>query len=249
MKEVDFLKRVETSELAPHLAFFKNNMRPAIEMLHLQKKAGLGESRLGGMPDLPVGMSWPEHERFGPYCFIGQINFAQVPQVGGLLPQDGLLSLFFTLDVEGGEAFWQDPDYVLGIYTAAGTPLQTQKTPQVFDYFYPDKSMTLAFEAGIDVPFDCYQVKDWPFNDDESDAYCDIVEQLHPSGAYLLGYPSHCSLAYDPTPEGKDVCPLITLPSYDELEWCWHDGDKLMVFQEREKLLRGDFSNLMSDAG
>ena len=42
---------------------------------------------------------------------------------------------------------------------------------------------------------------------------------------------------------------LITLMSNSELDWCWHDGDKLMVFIEKDKLLNKDFSCLKSDAG
>jgi len=64
----------------------------------------------------------------------------------------------------------------------------------------------------------------------------------------MLGYPSHYSLMYDPTP-GEDWVSLITLASYDEFEWCWHDADKLMVFIEKSKLEAKDFSNLKADAG
>ena len=64
----------------------------------------------------------------------------------------------------------------------------------------------------------------------------------------LLGYPSVSSLGYDPTP-GPKWLPLLTLTSHDHLEWCWHDGDYLFVFIERDRLAARDFSRLRSDAG
>ncbi|MBK6691765.1 MAG: DUF1963 domain-containing protein [Myxococcales bacterium] len=65
---------------------------------------------------------------------------------------------------------------------------------------------------------------------------------------HLLGYPSHYSLGYDPTP-GPEWVSLLTLHSHDALEWCWQDGNKLMVFIERERLAARDFSALKCDAG
>ena len=53
---------------------------------------------------------------------------------------------------------------------------------------------------------------------------------------------------YDPTP-GAEWISLLTVGSLDEFEWCWHDGDTLMVFIEPAKLEQKDFSHLKSDAG
>ena len=58
----------------------------------------LGESKLGGHPDLPEGVSWPE---FGghPLAFVAQLDLAALApfDVGKLLPAEGLL-LFFVMD-------------------------------------------------------------------------------------------------------------------------------------------------------
>ena len=86
---------------------------------------------------------------------------------------------------------------------------------------------------------------DWPFDRDVLDQLTDAIDA---PGEYLLGYPSFTSLAYDPTP-GAEWISLLTVYSLDEFDWCWHDGDKLMVFIESEKLKKRDFSNLKSDAG
>jgi len=66
----------------------------------------LGESKLGGHPDLPEGVPWPE---FGghPLAFVAQLDLAALAPcvTGKLLPAEGLL-LFFIADptpyFEGG---------------------------------------------------------------------------------------------------------------------------------------------------
>jgi hypothetical protein len=42
---------------------------------------------------------------------------------------------------------------------------------------------------------------------------------------------------------------LLTAASHDDLGWCWHDGDMLMVFIQKARLLKRDFSALRADAG
>jgi uncharacterized protein YwqG len=56
--------------------------------------ADVGNSRYGGVPDLPVTMAWP---RSGiQYCtFLMQINMSELPPIGdSLLPKEGLLYCF-----------------------------------------------------------------------------------------------------------------------------------------------------------
>ena len=59
----------------------------------------LGGSRLGGVPDLPPGMSWPEWQDC-PMAFIAQVNVAEIAahDEQGHLPHAGLLSFFCAID-------------------------------------------------------------------------------------------------------------------------------------------------------
>ncbi|HEU5229215.1 MAG TPA: YwqG family protein [Ktedonobacteraceae bacterium] len=56
----------------------------------------IGKSKIGGVPDLPAGMSWPEWKG-QPQSFIAQIRLDDVHQydTGGLLPPHGLLWFFY----------------------------------------------------------------------------------------------------------------------------------------------------------
>src|SRR5580698_6789930 len=59
-------------------------------------------SRLGGRPNLPDEIAWPEW-RQRPLPFVAQLDLATVPPSHGLsLPADGSLYFFY----EGGESAW-----------------------------------------------------------------------------------------------------------------------------------------------
>jgi uncharacterized protein YwqG len=225
-------------ELSPHKRYIESITKPSVDISFSNDEANSYESRFGGTPLVSKGFVWPTHEE-GEYRFLGQINFSEISSCPEPLPQSGLLSLFYAYD-EDGEIFWGDDGYVIG-------------------YFYPDiddlilceqttaihKAKKILLRNGIEIPRHEDLRKDWPFNTEvlydfpDLEGYCED---------YMLGYPSFYTLAYDPTP-GDEWISFLTLTSYDEFEWCWHDGDKLMIFIEKERLKNADFSSLKADAG
>ncbi len=74
----------------------------------------LGVSRFGGLPDLPVGVAWPNCEA-GPIPFLAQVNLSELPSSPGreLLPERGLLSFFYG-NPDGEFHFPDDEDGVTG---------------------------------------------------------------------------------------------------------------------------------------
>jgi uncharacterized protein YwqG len=56
----------------------------------------VGNSRIGGIPDLPDYIEWPFFEG-QPHAFVAQINLGEIPDFSGrkLLPDTGLLYFFF----------------------------------------------------------------------------------------------------------------------------------------------------------
>ncbi|MEK4061405.1 MULTISPECIES: YwqG family protein [Paenibacillus] len=245
MNNNQFLETIEQSEIARHKEYLLQVVRPAIDIVkNNDVEPRLGCSRFGGAPDLPVGSEWPTYEG-NPYRFLGQINFAEISLTGADLPSTGLLSLFVADDPEGEgclEAF--EDGYVHAIYIPESIDLEEISPPNSDN----GKTTVIEFIPAMDIPYDEYQVKDWPFGEEENDIYTEIRDSLHKSSDYLLGYPSHCTLAYDPSP-GAGWISLLTIASDDDLEWCWHDGDNLMIFIETERLKNLDFSALKSDAG
>ena len=226
--------------VAAHSEYILGTAKPCVRI----KLADVGVvedsgSRFGGHPFLPTDFQWPTHD-VGEYRFLGQFNFSQIMDRPDLLPDSGLLSIFYAFD-EDGEVFWGDDGYVLGFYWPEfeGHSIFTSPTKRV------PVSKAIEFTKSLDIPRHDDLRSDWPFDDD---ALYELTEALGENSEYMLGYPSFTSLGYDPTPEG-DWISLLTVHSLDEFDWCWHDGDKLMVFIEVNKLANRDFSNLKSDAG
>ncbi len=75
-----------------------------IELTNLEDYSGIGNSRIGGQPDLPIEMDYPTTED-GFLEFIMQINLNDVEIEG--LPNSGLLSLFNgNLDKREAKGFY-----------------------------------------------------------------------------------------------------------------------------------------------
>lgn len=238
------LEQVENSPFSQHVDFFQQTARPVVDITASSLPLTPGCSKFGGPPDLPPGTEWPEHPK-AYYRFIGQINFSEINVAGSELPGEGLLSLFYAEDEGTGEVFWRNEGYILAIFTHSSenvVPLKPTDNKRVFK-----QTQRIGFIPGIDIPYDDYQYAGWPFSFQLQESYDVIRNSLH-SQNYLLGYPSHYSLAYDPTP-GENYVSLMTLDSDSEMKWNWHDGNKLMIFIDKEALKRGDFSALVAEAG
>lgn len=247
MRLSDLKQRLRDSKFAEHADYLVGRARPCIDIVMSDDDRLPSMSKFAGSPDLPPGAPWPESPENGPYRFIAQIDCSELPPLEGGLPTAGLLSLFVGVDSDDGKFFWRSPGYIKAFLFSPHTRLTAVAPPDPRDR---TRSRTIRFHAGIDIPFDRYQVSDWPFGHDYDRLveYHDLRASLHVSPHYLLGYPAHDSLGYDPTP-GADWQSLLTLDSDDDLEWQWHDADKLMVFIERARLAKQDFSALASDAG
>jgi uncharacterized protein YwqG len=71
--------------------------RPSIRLFTTpvdESTLALGTSKIGGFPDLPSGVPWPECNGL-PQSFIGQIQLADIGQVDTLLPHTGMLWFFY----------------------------------------------------------------------------------------------------------------------------------------------------------
>lgn len=211
-------------------------IRPCIKIAFGVNHATDG-SRWGGTPFLPQDFKLPKTDLGGEYRFLGQLNFGDFSQLNTpVMPKTGLLSLFFNND---DDAFWGADGYVRGYYFA-----------DTADFIlHEDKragwQMGLSFYQGSDLP--CNRYFDVPYPSDVGDFYDAFYADVDDVGDHLFGHPTNDSLGYDPTPDG--YLPLLSLSSHDELNWCWHDGDRLMLFIEKSALERGDFSNIKADAG
>lgn len=247
MKLDDLFKRARRAGLSHHSNFLGAAARPSVEMSVPRPPNKPGRSKFGGVPELPPDAEWPEapSDEF-PLHFLGQIDFAAVPDFEGtLFPSSGMLSFFYQYD-EDGEADWEEPGFVVAVYHPYSSELVPVPSEDQSD---TETVRRLTFRSDWDLPQDEYQAHDWPFLDDEEEAYTEHLSWFERTDAdHLLGYPRHNTLTYDPSP-GDEWTPLLTVASHDNLGWCWGDGDNLMIFIERAKLERLDFSNLSCHVG
>lgn len=230
-------------ELRPHLDTLHGLARPCVD-LHLgSSDAPPAGSRFGGQPYLPEGFAWPTHPQ-GEYRFLGQIDFSAIQAPPAPLPSSGLLTLFHLHD-EDGNVFWQDDGYVIAHcwHETAGHILHDLPDG------HPTGVRALSMTTGVCLPERPELIADDLFEEEVQDTiFYDLSRMTGRPGQWMLGYPCYNTLGYDPRP-GERWVPLLTVPSIDAFDWCWHDGDMLMVFIEADKLAAGDFSALKCDAG
>lgn len=239
--------------LQAHKPYFLNLAQPAVAIRLGKARGEALQSRFGGQPMVPAGFAWPEHPD-GHYLFVGQINFADLPEGPDRpagLPGSGLLSLFYGFD-EDDAIFWRDKDYLKAFYWPNIGDMHEIQAP----HRWVTDSLALQFENCIDLPRHEELRQDWPVDFDElHDWFGALEENGDLPRDYLLGRPSWDSLGYDPTPDLEEYPSsshwrsLLTLQSHQEFNWCWQDGARLMAFIEDDKLRAQDFSRLQVDCG
>ncbi len=237
---LDFIKECALSQ---HQDFIASLVKTVIEIDLLRTETTSGNSKFGGVPDLPHGFKWPKHE-FGPYRFLGQINFKDIHPKHELLPADGVLSLFVA-DDENLDRYEETAHWARGFYFPPDIKLVQTEHPKKRG----QPATAVSFGYNIDLPFREHLVDKWPLNDQEKERFFEtLVDKLTRATNSVLGYPYYNTLDYNPTPKGDWVL-LMNLSSDKKLDWLWGDEDLLMIFIERQKLLEKDFSNLRIDIG
>jgi len=248
MNTQELLRLLQNSEVRAHADALLKHARPTALLVREEVEVQLAKSRLNNAPDLPPDFEWPQQE-LGPYRFLAQFNLGDLP--GGMppAPTQGLLSLFYQYDQDGG-CFWGDPGFVIARYFPTDQELVRTEQPESVDIGDP---IPLKFIGGVDLPefsafIDKPKVIDWPLGIDLAKTYEEIRRSWHDQNDYLFGYPTNHTLGYDPTPDAGWRS-LLTLETDEDLQWYWHDGDTLVTFIQTAKLATGDFSEIRADAG
>jgi uncharacterized protein YwqG len=112
----------------------------------------LGESRLGGLPDLPLGTTWPLSREGEPLAFLAQLRMedAASGDAGGVLPKRG--HLFFFYDASQ-QAWGFDPKHrgLSKVFHSAGVPLARTAAPRKLAEAGRFKSCSLRFACAWSV--------------------------------------------------------------------------------------------------
>jgi uncharacterized protein YwqG/predicted DNA-binding protein (MmcQ/YjbR family) len=229
-----------------------------------ESKIGVGQTKIGGEPDLPDGMEWPQFKNGKPLAFLAQINVAEVASVSKLrgLPESGLLSLFsvFGWQVEDDA----DPQLPPGKYDHDWTrilyhpgnqkSLERRRTPSGVNSF---KSAKVEF-----VPTTCFPthtkepaVVKLGWKRDVKDKYDDFVMAYNGARRHQLGNPTrNLLLGYADYEQDfvKEVADdnlqlLFQLGSDESAGMCWGDGGFLYFWIRPKDLARQDFTKIFTD--
>ncbi len=142
-----------------HFELVKRYIKPAINLTLQSTDDGeipCGQSKTGGLPDLPAEMPWPRDEDGMPLHFLAQLNLAEVSpyDATGLLPPKGLLSFFYSVRRQPWESVSSDGWFTV-LYRENPADCTRQRCPkdlELLRIFHPN---TLAYESVLTVA-DCY---------------------------------------------------------------------------------------------
>ena len=233
-------------------------VRPCIDIDLIEVTHGIKEtdSYFGGAPFLSEKFDITDAPKGNCYRFLGQFNLADIPknhEYSKYLPLKGLLSFFYLdygddWDLNCNEPFWGDDGFIKAFYFKGFNDLMLHEDKDTLKI--PKK---IIFSEGISFPCSEYLNIKFPNEEKVNELYDLIWKTNEPNfdQDHLFGYPCFDTLGYDPTPNitNEIWIPLLNVKSHDSLEWCWHDGDKLMTFIKLSDLQKGSFDNIKSDAG
>lgn len=240
----------------------KGLLEPAISMkTHPLQEYRVGQSRLGGLPDLPPGQKWCEFEG-KPLGFVGQINLANIPDAVHLLPlpKSGILYFF-------SDQTWADEytEFEIDWYQTG-----TDKTTKVV---YFDGDMTTLRESAVPDGLRIYDiagiefvsimtlpaaasysrekvVEDLNWTENEYNRLREVVYQFRDLQRHAVNYPAgHQFLGYRLVSNGKlAASSRLLLAVYpDPLTRMYlEDGGVIYFTIQRDNLEKRDFSSVSS---
>ncbi len=144
---ISLLKEVGLEE---HQQTILATVKPAISIgLAAEGQGNIGQSRIGGYPDLPASLPWPTDPLVGDaLCFVLQLNFAELPTLPEHpLPKKGMLYLFLDEDENHAQQ--------LLIYSGNEPLKPTQPlkdTDFITDWYEGLTAHTLEFSFFTDLP-------------------------------------------------------------------------------------------------
>lgn len=177
MTKEEFIEKLEINELGHHSdkfeALFRNSIRLYLNPID-ESKIKLGQSKIGGRPDLPNSIDWAtETETITTIkkkllffdkkvtksinkslSFIAQINFSEISQfdVQNLLPKKGILYFFYCASQEAWGFDIKDKSKFKVIYYDGEDSLKRIEFPADLDEYSKFKSCVLTPKHEISLP-------------------------------------------------------------------------------------------------
>jgi uncharacterized protein YwqG len=225
------------------------------------RKTELWESKIGGMPYLPVGMAWPTTPEGSELFFLAQINFAEMPNLAPF-PEKGIVQFYINDDdlygMDFDEGTTQDTFRVLW----HADPVQDAKQlrtdgPLSREYeelpHHPDVPYPLKYELADELmPTTDYQFAERfgaaffeQFGDAEWDTQEAYDKAIRSDGHKIGGYAYF--LQDDPRTAKDPMLLLLQIDSDEPMDLLWGDTGVGHFFIRASDLAARDFSKVLYD--
>jgi len=147
-----------------------------------EDKITTGSSKLGGTPDLPEGMAWPECNGV-PMALLAQVNLKEVAlyDLDGQLPQSGILYFFYEV---ANQAWGFDPkdrgNWKVIYYDGDLATLRAATFPKDLNEACQFPPCDVAFSNELTLPtWDSEEVSNLRLSEVEADKYIELLEAMH----------------------------------------------------------------------
>lgn len=175
----DTEKVFKAFDLESKFEIFKPLIRSKIDfklVASSDDKVKIGQSKIGGKPDLSSSSEWPMTKTNKSLSFIGQLNCAELKTFDNdsLLPRSGLISFFYCSDQEAWGFDPKDADKFKVVYAESIDNLERIDFPKDLEdhsIFQPNE---LNFDSSLSLPGWEHDSIDGVLSDDETDNYIEI---------------------------------------------------------------------------
>ena len=263
----EFKEAFITEGLGDKWQYFKTQLRPEIRIKpkHVEEDLlDIGQSKIGGNPDLPSDVNWPIQKNGKKLAFLAQLNFDEFTSDFPNLPNSGILYFFY----DEAQEFWGDSkensDSFRSIFIENPSNLERRTAPDDFvvlkgGMYRPCK---LKFTNSYSLPNWEHDYVSEQFKDTNNEPYIDISS----SGQYITKLFGHsinvqgtmeyeCEMvdrgySWNDIPENEK--PIISkesnkwnllfqLDSEDEAKMMWGDVGRLYFWIKKEDLEKHNF--------
>lgn len=204
-------KLLEAEGLGAHVEPLRSLVRPALRLVATPSQAGapIGQSRIGGSPDLPPELAWPVHQG-KPLAFLAQLDLAELRRTlpHSPLPPDGYLWFFHGADQPWGFDP-KDAGSSLVLYRPGAPSLERRADPADLPDGGRFNPCAIRVEAYDDLPdLDEHHPLDPGLSEAQEEQYLAVRDYLSSGGAG----PSHKVLGYAQPIQGpmELECELVT---------------------------------------
>ncbi|VAW44929.1 hypothetical protein MNBD_GAMMA03-164 [hydrothermal vent metagenome] len=266
----DIEKLFTAFNLSKYFKTIKPLIRPKIDLTLIpDSNIKIGQSKVGGNPDLTNENKWPKTENKKSMSFIAQINCEELTKYDTqqLLPKKGLISFFYCADQEAWGFDPKDKSRFKVLYTENIENLKSTKFPNDLEQHSIFKSNQIKFESCLSIPAWEEDSIEGVIQDEDDDNYSEVSSG---SENQIFGYANliqgsmelECQLVtnglYCGDPTGyedpkekelekgkKDWILLLQIGSEDDKTgMMWGDSGKIYFWIKKQDLISKNFDNV-----